>query len=66
MSRVFTPPSLILSAEGSGSFKTRGQIIRPVKYAHHLVLLAEEETVLQCMTDSLTEVGMEMNVESMR
>jgi hypothetical protein len=55
-----------LSAKGSGGFKTRGQIIRPVKYVHHLVLLAEEETVLQGMTDRVTEVGLEMNVESLR
>jgi hypothetical protein len=42
-----------------------GQIIRTVKYAHDLVLLAKEETVLQGMTDILTEIGscygMEMN-----
>jgi hypothetical protein len=31
VSRAFTPPSLILSAEGSGDFKIGGQIIRPVK-----------------------------------
>jgi len=66
VSRFSTPLSLILSAKGSGGFKTRGQIIRPVKYVHHLVLLAEEETVLQGMTDRVTEVGLEMNVESLR
>ena len=66
MSRAFTPPSLILSTKGSRNFKTGGQIIRPVKYVHHLVLLAEEETVLQGMFDRVTAVGMEMNVESVR
>lgn len=66
VSRVFTLSSLILSAKGSGCFKTRGQIIRPVKYVHRLVLLAEEETVLQAMSDRVTEVGMEINVESIR
>jgi hypothetical protein len=33
---------------------------------HHLMLLAEEETVLQGMIDRVTEVGMEMNVERIR
>jgi hypothetical protein len=66
VSRAFTPPSLILSAKASGDFKTGGQIIRLVKYVHHLVLLAEEETVLQGIMDRVTEVGMEMNVESIR
>jgi hypothetical protein len=37
-----------------------------VKYVHHPVLLAEEETLLQGMIDRVTEVGMEMNVESIR
>jgi hypothetical protein len=66
MSRAFAQPSLILSAKGSGGFKTRGQIIRPVKFVHHLVLLAEEETVVRGVIDRVTEVGMEMNVESIR
>jgi hypothetical protein len=43
--------------EGSGDFKIGGQVIRAVKYAADLVLLAEEETVLQGMTDRLTEIG---------
>jgi hypothetical protein len=38
-----------------------------VKYADDLVILAEEETVLQGITDRLTEIGrcygMELNVE---
>jgi hypothetical protein len=38
-----------------------------VKYADDLVLLAKEQTVLQGMTDRITELGrcygMEMNVE---
>jgi hypothetical protein len=53
--------------EGFGDFKIGGQIIRTVKYANDLVLLAKEETVLQGMIDKLTEIGrrygMEMNVE---
>jgi hypothetical protein len=44
-----------------------GQVIRTVKYADELVLLAKEETVLQDMIGTLTEIGrrygMEMNVE---
>jgi hypothetical protein len=48
-------------------FKVGGQVICTVIYADDFVLLAKEETVLQCMTDRLTEIGryygMEMNVE---
>jgi hypothetical protein len=33
--------------KGFGDFKIGGQVIRTVKYADDLVLLAEEETVLQ-------------------
>jgi hypothetical protein len=44
-----------------------GQVIRTVKYADDLVLLAREEKVLQGMIDRLSETerryGMEMNVE---
>jgi hypothetical protein len=51
--------------EGFGDFKI-GQVIRTVKYAIDLVLLAKEETVLQGMVDRLIEFGrrygMEMNV----
>jgi hypothetical protein len=36
------------------------------EYADELVLLAKEETVLQGMVDTLTEIGMEMNVEKFK
>jgi hypothetical protein len=53
--------------EGFGDFKIGGQVIRTVKYADDLVLLAKEETVLQSMIDRLIEIGrrygMQMNVE---
>jgi len=53
--------------DGLGDFNIGGQIIQTVKYADDLVLMAKEETVLQSMTDNLTEIGrcygMEMNVE---
>jgi hypothetical protein len=53
--------------EGFGDFTIGGQVIRTVKYADDLVLLAKEETVLQGMVDRLIETGisygMEMNVE---
>ena len=53
--------------DGLGDFHIGGQIIQTVKYADDLVLMAKEETVLQGMTDKLTEIGrcygMEMNVE---
>jgi hypothetical protein len=53
--------------EGFGEFKIRGQVIRTVKYADELVLLAKEETVPQGMIDTLIEMGrrcgLEMNVE---
>jgi hypothetical protein len=53
--------------EGFGDFKIGGQVIRTVKYADDLVLLAWEEKVLQGMVDRLSEIGrrygMEMNVE---
>jgi hypothetical protein len=53
--------------EGFGDFKIGGQVIRTVKYADDLVILAKEETVLQGMIDRLIEIGrcygMEMNVE---
>jgi hypothetical protein len=52
-----------------GDFRI-GQVILTVKYADDLVLLAEEETVLQGMTDKLNEIGrsykLEMNVESIK
>ena len=50
-----------------GYFKIGGKVIRTVKCADYLVLLAKEETVLQGVIDSLIEIdrcyGMEMNVE---
>jgi hypothetical protein len=53
--------------ESFGGFKIRGQVIRTVKYADKLVLLAKEETVLQNMFDRLIKIGrcyrMEMNGE---
>jgi hypothetical protein len=49
-----------------GDFKI-GKVIRTVRYADDLVLLAKEEKVLQGMIDRLIEIGrryeMEMNVE---
>ena len=52
---------------GFGVFKFGGKIIRTVKYADDLVLMAKEETVLRGMIDKLIETGryydMEMNVE---
>jgi hypothetical protein len=53
--------------DGLGDFKIGRQIIRTVKYADDLVLMAKEETVLQGMIDKLNETGrscgMEMNVK---
>jgi hypothetical protein len=53
--------------EGFGDIKIGGQVIRTVKYADDLVLLAREEKVLHGMFDRLIEIGrfygMEMNVE---
>jgi hypothetical protein len=53
--------------EGFGEFKIGGQVIRTMKYADDLVLLAREEKVLQGMVDRLIEIGrryeMEMNVD---
>jgi hypothetical protein len=53
--------------EGFGEFKIGGKVIRTVKYADDLVLLAREETVLQGMFGILIEIGrccgMEINVE---
>jgi hypothetical protein len=43
--------------EGFGDFKIRGQVMRTVKYADGLVLLAREEKVLQGMVERLTEIG---------
>jgi hypothetical protein len=53
------------AVEGFGDFKI-GPVIRTVKYADNLVLLAREEKVLQGVVDRLIEIGscygMEMNV----
>jgi len=50
-----------------GEFKIGGQIIRTVKYADDVVLLAKEEKVLQDMIEKVIEIGgcygMEMNVK---
>jgi len=47
-----------------------GQVIRTVKYANDLVLLAKEETVLEGTIDRLNEIGrcngMEMKVKKLR
>jgi hypothetical protein len=43
--------------EGFGNFKIGGNLIRTVKYADDLVILAKGETVLQGMIDSLIEIG---------
>jgi hypothetical protein len=52
---------------GFGDFKIGGQVIRNMKYADDLVLLAREGKVLQGMVDRLSEIGrcygMEMDVE---
>ena len=52
--------------ERFGDFEAR-QVIRAVKYANDLVLLSNEETVLQGMTEGVIEVvicyGIEMGVE---
>jgi hypothetical protein len=45
------------AVEGFGGFKIGEQVIRTVKYADDLVLLAKEETVLQGMFDRLIEIG---------
>ena len=50
-----------------GDFKIVGQVIRTVKYADDIVLLAKEETVLRSVIDRLIVVGryygMKMKVE---
>jgi len=46
-----------LALDGIGDFNIGAQIIQTVKYAHDLVLMAKEETVLQGTTDELTENG---------
>jgi len=48
--------------EGFRDFRI-GQVILTVEYAGGLTLLAEEQTVLQCMVDRLNEIGVEINVK---
>ena len=43
------------SLEGCEHFKIGEEVIRTLKYTDDFVLLAKEETVLQSMTDRLTE-----------
>jgi hypothetical protein len=43
--------------EGFGDFRIGGRVIRTVKNADDLVVLAEEGGVLQCMIDRLIDVG---------
>jgi hypothetical protein len=53
--------------EKFGDFKMGGQVIHTVKTADGLMLLAKEKTVLQGMTNRLTETGrcyeVKMNVK---
>jgi len=51
---VFLPRKL---SKGFGEFKIVAQVIRTLKYADDLVLLVKEQTVLQCIIDTLTEIG---------
>jgi hypothetical protein len=52
--------------KGLINFETGGHVTRGVKYADDLVLLAKEDTILQGMSDRLTEIvrcyGIEMSV----
>jgi len=56
--------------EWFGDFEGGGQVICIMKYADDLVLLAKEETVLQSMINTLTEIvkcyGMKINVGKIR
>ena len=51
-----------------GDFEIGGRVIRTVKYANGLVLLAKGDTVLQGMIDKLIETGrfygIEVNAEN--
>jgi hypothetical protein len=53
--------------EGAGDCNLGRQVIHNAKYAHDLVLLAKEETVLEGIIDKLNETGrfygMGINVE---
>jgi predicted nucleotidyltransferase len=56
--------------EGFEDIHIKGQVVRTMKYADDLELLAEGEKVLQGMIDRLIEIGgrfgMERNVEKVR
>jgi hypothetical protein len=52
--------------EGFGNFRIGGQVIRTVKYADGLVLLAKEEMVLQGMIDRLIEIGRHYGTEILK
>jgi len=43
--------------DGFGDFNIRRKIIKSLKYADDLVLMAKEQTVLQSMIDKLIEIG---------
>jgi hypothetical protein len=43
--------------EGFGDLKIGGQVILNVKYANDFVLMAKEETVMVCTTDTMNEIG---------
>jgi hypothetical protein len=45
------------AAEGTGDFKTGGEVIRTLKYAGELVLLTKEVMVLQGTIERLSETG---------
>jgi hypothetical protein len=47
-----------------GDFRIGGQVIRTVKYADDLVVLAKEQTVLQGMVDRLPEIGRSYGMEN--
>jgi hypothetical protein len=51
-----------------GCFEMEGQVIRTLKYANDLVILAKGNTVLQRIIDKLIEIGrfygMEVNLEN--
>ena len=56
---LFNSYSEYLTSEavhGFEDFKIRGQLIRTVKYADDLVLLAKKETLLQGISDIPTEI----------
>ncbi|XP_021940935.1 uncharacterized protein LOC110840303, partial [Zootermopsis nevadensis] len=50
--------------DGTGDFKIGGRVIKTVKYADDLVVLAKEEEELQNMMDKLVETGMVVHVST--